>query len=66
MAARYLAYSKKYLEMYEEMLGPYPFQRFAVVENILPTGYGMPTFTLLGRQVLKLPFIPETSLGHEV
>ncbi|MBW1997684.1 MAG: ChaN family lipoprotein, partial [Deltaproteobacteria bacterium] len=26
----------------------------------------MPTFTLLGRQVLKLPFIPETSLGHEI
>jgi hypothetical protein len=52
--------------MYEDMLGPYPFRRFAVVENILPTGYGMPTFTLLGRQVLKLPFIPETSLGHEI
>ncbi|MBW2722052.1 MAG: hypothetical protein JRC67_07500 [Deltaproteobacteria bacterium] len=66
LSGRYLAYIKKYLEMYEDMLGPYPFRRFAVVENILPTGYGMPTFTLLGRQVLKLPFIPETSLGHEI
>jgi uncharacterized iron-regulated protein len=66
LSDRYLAYIKKYLGMYEDMLGPYPFRRFAVVENILPTGYGMPTFTLLGRQVLKLPFIPETSLGHEV
>jgi len=66
LAHRYLDASKKYLEMYEEMLGPYPFKRFAVVENILPTGYGMPTFTLLGREVLKLPFIPETSLGHEI
>ncbi len=66
LADRYLVYAKKYLKMYEEMLGPYPFRRFAVVENILPTGYGMPTFTLLGRQVLKLPFIPETSLGHEI
>jgi uncharacterized iron-regulated protein len=66
LAARYLRYTKKYLQMYEEMLGPYPFRRFAIVENILPTGYGMPTFTLLGRQVLKLPFIPETSLGHEI
>jgi len=65
-ARRYLDASKKYLEMYENMLGPYPFKRFAVVENILPTGYGMPTFTLLGREVLKLPFIPETSLGHEI
>ena len=66
LSGRYLAYIKKYLGMYEDMLGPYPYRRFAVVENILPTGYGMPTFTLLGRQVLKLPFIPETSLGHEV
>ncbi|HYA03101.1 MAG TPA: M1 family aminopeptidase, partial [Syntrophobacteria bacterium] len=66
LADKYLGYSRKYLEMYEDMLGPYPFRRFAVVENILPTGYGMPTFTLLGRQVLKLPFIPETSLGHEI
>ena len=66
LAHRYLDASKKYLEMYKNMLGPYPFKRFAVVENILPTGYGMPTFTLLGRQVLKLPFIPETSLGHEI
>jgi len=66
LAQQYLAYTRRYLQMYEEMLGPYPFRRFAVVENILPTGYGMPTFTLLGRQVLKLPFIPETSLGHEI
>ena len=54
LSNRYLAYIKKYLRMYENMLGPYPFRRFAVVENILPTGYGMPTFTLLGQQVLKL------------
>jgi uncharacterized iron-regulated protein len=66
LASRYLEASKKYLKMYEDMLGPFPFKRFAVVENILPTGYGMPTFTLLGREVLKLPFIPETSLGHEI
>ena len=26
----------------------------------------MPTYTLLGQGVLRLPFIPETSLGHEI
>jgi uncharacterized iron-regulated protein len=36
------------------------------VENRLPTGYAMPTFTLLGQAVIRLPFITETSLGHEV
>ena len=44
---------------------PYPYKRFAVVENFLSTGYSLPTFTLLGQEVVKLPFIVETSLGHE-
>ena len=52
--------------MYEKMLTPYPYRRFAIVENILPTGNSMPTFTLLGSQVVRLPFIVKTSLGHEI
>jgi aminopeptidase N len=66
MADTYIAYTKKYLSMYENMLTPYPYKRFAIVENIFPTGYSMPTFTLLGRKVVKLPFIVKTSLGHEI
>lgn len=66
LAETYLEYTKKYLDIYSRLIGPYPFKRFAVVENILPTGYSMPTFTLLGRDVIKLPFIVETSLGHEI
>ncbi len=66
LAETYLEYTKKYLDLYSRRIGPYPFKRFAVVENILPTGYSMPTFTLLGRDVVKLPFIVETSLGHEI
>ena len=66
LADNYMAYTKKYLAMYEDMLTPYPYKRFAIVENIFPTGYSMPTFTLLGREVIKLPFIVKTSLGHEI
>ena len=66
LARTYIEQTKRYLKLYGEMLGPYPYKRFAIVENILPTGYSMPTFTLLGRDVVRLPFIPETSLGHEV
>jgi len=66
LAEKYIEYTKKYLDLYEDLIGPYPFKRFAVVENILPTGYSMPTFTLLGKDVVKLPFIVETSLGHEI
>lgn len=66
LARTYLRSVKGYLELYEKLLTPYPYKRFAVVENFLPTGYSMPTFTLLGQDVVRLPFITETSLGHEV
>ncbi|MCI0469948.1 MAG: hypothetical protein L0Y62_07815, partial [Nitrospirae bacterium] len=64
-ARQYIEYTKKYLDLYERLIGRYPYKRFSIVENFLPTGYSMPTFTLLGQEVIKLPFIVETSLGHE-
>jgi len=65
-AAEYRQKARSYLKRYEELIGPYPYNRFAVVENRLPTGFAMPTFTLLGQAVLRLPFIKDTSLGHEI
>ncbi|MBW2565751.1 MAG: M1 family peptidase [Deltaproteobacteria bacterium] len=62
----YLKATAKYLSLYIDLFGPYPFEKFAVVENFFPTGYGFPSYTLLGRTVIRLPFILETSLGHEV
>ncbi len=66
LAKTYIKYTKKYIDMYEGLIGKYPFKRFSIVENILPTGYAMPTFTLLGQDIVRLPFILETSLGHEI
>jgi len=66
LATTCLEYTKKYLGLYEGMIGKYPFKRFSVVENILPTGYSVPTFTLLGQEVVRLPFILDTSLGREI
>ena len=66
LAEGYLAAAKGFLLRYEEMIGPYPYNHFVIAENLRPTGYGMPTFTLLGSQVIRLPFIKETSLGHEI
>jgi uncharacterized iron-regulated protein len=66
LAGAYIAHAKKYLAMYETMLTPYPYKRFAIVENIFPSGNSMPTFTLLGSRVVHLPFIVKTSLGHEI
>lgn len=66
LSTSYMEHAKKYFRMYDELLVHYPYKRFSVVENILPTGYSMPTFTLLGQEVVRLPFIVDTSLGHEI
>ncbi len=66
LADGYLDDSRRYIERYAAQIGPYPFTEFSVVAGPLPTGFGMPTLTYLGEQVLKLPFIRATSLGHEV
>ncbi|ADH84827.1 M1 family metallopeptidase [Desulfurivibrio alkaliphilus] len=66
LAANYLEATREYLELYQELFGTYPFEKFAVVENFFPTGYGFPSWTLLGSRVIRLPFILETSLGHEI
>jgi aminopeptidase N len=63
---QYLHASIDYIRMYSDLIGPYPYERFTVAENFFPTGYGMPAWTLLGQQVIRLPFIVKTSLGHEV
>lgn len=62
----YLDAAAEYIELYKELIGPYPFQQFSIVENFFPTGYGFPSYTLLGSTVIRLPFIIETSLGHEI
>ncbi|NOZ73770.1 MAG: M1 family metallopeptidase [FCB group bacterium] len=63
---QYLPATARYIRQYSQLIGPYPYRRFTVVENFFPTGYGMPAWTLLGQQVIRLPFIVYTSLGHEV
>jgi hypothetical protein len=62
----YLAAGERYLAMYERLLGPYPYPKFALVENFWETGYGMPSFTLLGSRVIRLPFILHSSYPHEI
>lgn len=66
LATRYLDATTRYLALYEQLLGEYPFGKFALVENFWETGYGMPSFTLLGEQVIRLPFIIDSSYPHEI
>lgn len=66
LAERYLDATLRYLSLYSALIGPYPYAKFALVENFWETGYGMPSFTLLGSRVIRLPFIVETSYPHEI
>jgi len=66
LAPAYLGSVADYIGLYEKWIGDYPFTEFSVVSSPTPTGFGMPTLTYLGIQVLRLPFIRATSLGHEV
>ncbi len=66
LATKYLDATLSYLEMYDKLIGRYPYKKFALVENFWETGFGMPSFTLLGSQVIRLPFIINSSYPHEI
>jgi hypothetical protein len=66
--------TETYLAKYAELLGPYAYGRFDVVENWFTTGFGMPEYTLLGRDVIarmvaesqRTGSIPAGYLDHEI
>lgn len=66
LANKYLETTAQYLEMYRKLIGPYPFSKFTLVENFWETGYGMPSFTLLGEKIIRFPFILHSSYPHEL
>ena len=66
LGRKYLDATARYLEMYRRLIGPYPYGKFALVENFWETGYGMPSFTLLGPQIIRFPFIITSSYPHEI
>lgn len=66
LAGKYLEATARYTEMYRRLIGPYPYGKFALVENFWETGYGMPSFTLLGPQIIRFPFILTSSYPHEI
>ncbi len=66
LANRYLDATERYIRMYNDLIGPYPYGKFALVENFWETGYGMPSFTLLGPRIIRFPFILTSSYPHEI
>lgn len=66
LADEYLDATAKYLEAYIPILGAFPFDKFAVVENFFASGLGMPSFTLLGSGSIKRHYVQPYALGHEI
>jgi aminopeptidase N len=66
LAEKYLLAAGRYIGMYDRLIGPYPYKKFALVENFWETGYGMPSFTLMGPKVIRFPFIIDSSYPHEI
>ncbi|MBK5937016.1 MAG: hypothetical protein LLP51_02650 [Halorhodospira halophila] len=62
----YLEKTGAYLDEYSDWIGPPPHETYSVVAAPYPVGLAFAGFTALGEQVIPLPFIPETSLPHEV
>ena len=66
LATKYIDVTSQYMEMYRQLIGPFPYTKFALVENFWETGYGMPSFTLLGEKIIRFPFILHSSYPHEL
>lgn len=66
LANKYMDAAVRYITMYEKLIGPYPYKKFALVENFWETGFGMPSFTLLGPKIIRFPFIITSSYPHEI
>ncbi len=55
-----------YLKIYSKLFGHYPYKRLAIIESPSEVGYAFPTMVIFGKKVLRLAFIPEVSLPHEI
>lgn len=62
----FIEWTKRYLERYQSLIGPYPYRRFSIVESSLSSAYSMPTYILMTRQYIREGDVEETQLGHEI
>jgi len=65
-AQTYLDHTAEYLVAFNARAGAYPYRSFTIAASPMPVGFAFPGFTLLGERVIPLPFIPRTSLAHEL
>jgi len=66
LSEKYLQKTQEYFSLYKSIFGFLPFEQFSIVETPFPAGYSMPTFTLIGQQIIDKDFVLNNSLGHEI
>lgn len=68
LSEAFLDAAADYLKIYSALLGPYPYQKFDIVQNFFSSGYGIPTFTLLAPDAIRQgkEFLRPGALDHEI
>lgn len=66
LSERYLGASSQYLQLYSELIGPFPYKRLSIVEANAGAGFAVPGAMLIGPRLLRYPFILTSSFPHEV
>lgn len=54
IARNYLDHVSEYIERYEPLLGPFPYEQYTIVENFFSSGFAFPTMTLFGPAVMHM------------
>jgi len=64
----FLNSAEEYLKIYSDLLGPFPFKKFDIVQNFFSSGYGIPTLTLLAPEAIRQgkEFLKPGTLDHEI
>ena len=62
----FLDKSAEYVDFFSNLVGPYPYEAFAIIESKADIGQGFRGFTLLGGHVIGAHFLEPYALGHEI
>lgn len=54
IAKRYIDRAATYIERYEPLLGPFPYEQYTIIENFFSSGFAFPTLTLFGPMVMHM------------
>ncbi len=66
LAEKYLEAAEQYIEMYQGLIGPYPYKKFALAEHFWEGIQGFPSLTLLGPKTIRFPIIVQGAFPHEL